>query len=285
MGTTPTVTILILVITGLVTLAAFMRPGLRERLIFNPIEIIQNKQYERLFTSALIHANWLHFGFNAFTLYSFGSNIEFVYGPKTLLFIYLSAILGGGVLSLIIHRNQEYRALGASGGVCGVVFASIFLIPGGSIVMFPLPFHIPTYIYAVGFLAYSFVGYWRGRDNIGHDAHLGGAIAGLLLAAMLDSEATFAEPWKFYTALGLAAAISCYFIFNPRQLSFRPLNPEPFSPGSARAREYDANQGLNEKKSEMDRLLDKVSREGIGKLSDSERKRLDELSREVYGAR
>ena len=280
-----TATILILVITGLVTFAGFMRPELRERLIFNPFEIIQNKQYERLFTSALIHANWLHFGFNAFTLYSFGRNIESAYGAKTLLFIYLSAILGGGILSLIIHRNQVYRALGASGGVCGVVFASIFLIQGGSIYMFPLPFPIPTYVYALGFLAYSFVGYWRGRDNIGHDAHLGGAIVGLLLAAMLDPAATFAVPWMFYTALGLSVAISCFFIFNPRQLSQRSANSDVTSPGNARAREYDENQGLNEKKSEMDRLLDKVSREGIGKLSDSERKRLDELSREVYGAR
>ena len=101
-----------------------------ERWIFNPRAILVDKDYHRLYTCGLIHANWTHFAFNAFSFYSFARGIEMLYGPSTMLFIYGCSILGGSLLSLIIHRNHEYRALGASGGVCGIIFASIFLLPG-----------------------------------------------------------------------------------------------------------------------------------------------------------
>jgi membrane associated rhomboid family serine protease len=282
---TPIVTIAILVITGLVTMLAFHRPELKERLLFNPYEILHHKQYERLLTSALIHADWMHFAFNAFTLYNFGKNIELIYGAKTLLFIYLTSILGGGILSLIIHRQHDYRSLGASGGVCGVLFASIFLLRGGSIMLFPLPFGVPAYIYAILFLVYSFVAHRRQRDNIGHDAHLGGAIVGLLLAAILDPPAVLAAPVMFLTALGVAVAILCVLIFDPGHLLQDRFHFENRSPGNGRSREYDENRDLNEKKAEIDRLLEKVAQKGMANLSGSERKKLDTLSKEIYGGK
>src|SRR5215469_10111651 len=140
-----------MVLTALVTIAAFRRPNLQERLMFSSYDIFHCKQIERMLTSALIHADLWHFLFNVFSLYSFGRYIEFIYGANTLLLIYLSSILGGSLLSLIIYRKENYRSLGASGGVCGVIFASIFLLPGGSMVVYPLPFEIPAYAYAIGF--------------------------------------------------------------------------------------------------------------------------------------
>jgi membrane associated rhomboid family serine protease len=280
---TPIVTIAILIITGAVTMAAFRRPELKQRLIFSPYEILHHKQFERLLTPALIHADWMHFAFNAFTLYCFGKNIELFYGAKTLLFIYLSSILGGGILSLLIHRRHEYQSLGASGGVCGVLFASIFLLPGGSITLFPLPVGVPAYLYAIAFLVYSFVAHRRQRDNIGHDAHMGGAIIGLVLAAMVNPGAVEQAPWMFLAALGVAVTILCLLIFDPGHFLEQRFHFENRSPGDRRAREYDANRELNEKKAEIDRLLDKVSQRGMDKLSRSERKRLDALSKAIYG--
>jgi membrane associated rhomboid family serine protease len=271
------------VITGLVTLAAFRKPGLRERLLFDPFEILHRKQYERLITSALIHADWMHFGFNAFSLYSFGTNIEFIYGPKILVLIYLSSILGGSLLSLLLHRNHIYRSLGASGGVCGVIFASIFLLPGGSVSIPPFPLQIPAYLYAIGFLVFSFLSHLRQRDNIGHDAHLGGAIFGLLVAAVLEPSLVFASPWMFLAVLALSMVMLWFLIIHPGDLLALNLQINRQSPGSSRSREYDENQKMNSKKTEMDRLLEKVSRQGIKKLSNSDRKRLDELSKEIYG--
>jgi membrane associated rhomboid family serine protease len=276
-------TIIILVVTGLASLYAFQRPDIRERWIFNPQAILADKQFDRMITSGLIHADWMHFGFNAFSFYSFGRNIEEVYGARTLLLIYGSSIFGGSLLSLVIHRNHDYRALGASGGVCGVIFASIFLLPGSSITMFPLPIGIPAWLYAVLFLAGSFVAHRKQSGNIGHDAHLGGAIVGLLLSAAMYPGLIFAAPWMFVGVISLSLVILMVLIFDPAHLLAHHLNLTRSKPGNARSREYDENHGRNQKKAEIDRLLDKVAKNGMDKLSDSERKRLGELSKEVYG--
>src|SRR6266850_5836465 len=103
-------TITVLVVTALASFYAFRRPDIKERWILNPRAILADKQFDRMFTSGLIHADWVHFGFNAFSFYCFGRNIEEVYGAKTLLLIYGASILGGSLLSLVIHRNHDYRA-------------------------------------------------------------------------------------------------------------------------------------------------------------------------------
>lgn len=278
-------TIAVLLVTALATFWAFKRSDIKERWIFNPQAILAQKQFDRLFTCGLIHADWIHFGFNAFSFYSFAQNIEEVYGAKPLLLIYGSSILGGSLLSLAIHRNHDYRSLGASGGVCGVIFASIFLLPGSSITMFPLPIGIPASLYAVLFLVGSFVAHRKRSDNIGHDAHLGGAIIGLLVAAALYPGLIFAAPWMFAGVIGLSLVILVVLIFDPIHLHLleRHLKLTSSSPGNERSREHDENQRQNQKKAEIDRLLDIVAQKGIDKLSTSERKKLDELSKDAYG--
>lgn len=211
-------TIVILLVTAAATLFAFRRPDIKERWMFNPYAILRHKEYERMLTSGLIHADWMHFGFNAFSFYSFGRIIELLYGWKSLVLVYFASMLGGSLLSLIVHRNHDYRALGASGGVCGVIFASIFLLPGGSIVMFPIPVSIPAYLYAVIFLVASFVAHRRQIGNIGHDAHLGGAIVGLLAATAMYPDLVFAAPWMFALVLGLSVAILLVLLLDPLDL-------------------------------------------------------------------
>lgn len=273
----------ILVLTALVTLAAFQKPKLRERLIFRPYDILHRKQIDRMLTCGLIHGDWAHFLFNAFSFYSFGRNIELMYGAGTLLLIYVSSILGGSLLSLIIHRQEEYRALGASGGVCGVIFASIFLLPGGSITVFPLPIGIPAYVYAIGFLVFSFLGQRRQAGNIGHDAHLGGAIVGLLVATAMYPRLMFVVPWMFLAVLGLSVAILLILIFVPAHGLAIRRDLRSASSAKGPSREPEGDRERSRKIAEIDRLLDKVSKEGVEKLSESERKKLSGLSKEIYG--
>ena len=278
---TAPLTIFILIVTGIATFVAFRRPDLRDRWIFNPYAILRHKEYERMLTSGLIHADWLHFGFNAFSFYSFARNIESIYGWASLLFIYVSAILGGSLLSLIIHRNHDYRALGASGGVCGVIFASIFLLPGSSVMMFLIPIGIPAYIYAPLFLIISFVAHRKQIGNIGHDAHLGGAIVGLLVATAMYPQLMFAEPWLYALVMGLSIAILMALIFDPLGLWKGRVVETGGQLGGERERRYAENRSRSEKLAEVDRLLDKVAEHGIQSLSDAERKRLEQLSKEV----
>jgi membrane associated rhomboid family serine protease len=283
MGDFPPATTVVLVITALVTLWAFKRPDISDRLIFDPYPILAGKQYYRMLTSGLIHLDGKHFALNAFSFYCFGRNIEMMYGARPLLVIYFSSILGGSLLSLAIHRNHHYRALGASGGVCGVIFASIFLMPGESITMFPIPIEIPAFVYAILFLAGSYIAHRRQSDNIGHDAHLGGAIIGLLVATAMYPFMITAAPWMFAVVLGVSLAILAALLFDPFHNLQIYFERNDGLPGGEKARRYHENRSRNKKLSEMDGLLDKVSRVGINGLSNSERQRLNRLSIELYG--
>ncbi|HEV2693444.1 MAG TPA: rhomboid family intramembrane serine protease [Verrucomicrobiae bacterium] len=275
-------TIAVLVITGLVTFVAFQKPGLLEKLMLNPQAILADKEYYRLYSSGFIHANWMHFTFNAFSFYSFAATIEHRYGPSVMLLIYGCSILGGSLLSLIIHRNHEYRALGASGGVCGIIFASIFLLPHISINMFFIPIGIPAYLYAVVFLVGSFFAHRRQLGNIGHDAHLGGAIVGLLVAAGLYPDKIAAAPGMFALVMGLSVAILLAMIFLPHYAADRRFGRKPEFTGDEREKRYQENASLNDKKAELDALLDKIARQGMGSLSEGERERMERLSKELY---
>jgi membrane associated rhomboid family serine protease len=278
-------TIAVLIITALATIYAFQRPDLREGWMFDPQAILVRKEYHRIFTSGLIHLDWLHFAFNAFSFFSFARIIESLYGAGTLLLIYGSSIVGGSLLSLIVHRHHEYRALGASGGVCGIIFASIFLMPGNDIIMFPFPFGVPGYLYAPIFLVGSFAAHRRQAGNLGHDAHLGGAMVGLLVAAAMYPRLIRAAPGTFAAVMILSSIILVILIRDPLCCFKWPFKNKAEPAGGERARRYEANRERNQKIAQMDELLDKISRDGLESLSTAQRKQLEQLSKELYDNR
>jgi membrane associated rhomboid family serine protease len=211
------VTVGILVVTALVSLIGFSRREVIDALIFSPYQILRRNQYHRMLTSGFLHANLMHLGFNALSFYSFAESMEGQFGAPLLAAVYFAAMLGGNLLALILHRNQSnYLALGASGGVCGVIFASIFLLPGGSIMIFPIPFEMPTWTYALDFPLISMYGIQSKSDNVGHDAHLGGAIVGLLVATCFHPDKVLADPRLFAAVMGTSIA---FFIYLVRQSS------------------------------------------------------------------
>ncbi len=275
-------TILILLVTVVVSIVAFKREDIRERLMFKPHAIFRAKQFERMFTSGLIHADWGHLGLNSLSFFLFGRNIETNYGPATLLAVYLAGIVGGSLLSLFLHRHEgEYRALGASGGVCGVIFASIFLLPDYSIYFLLLPIGIPPYLYAVLFLAGSFIAHRRRSDNIGHDAHLGGAIVGLVTATVLYPQLVFASPWMFAGVVLLSTTILFVLVRDQGQLLEFRFNFGSTPKGSQRYQRYDEARVQREKMEQVDQLLDKVSQRGIHSLTKGEKKKLESLSKDI----
>jgi membrane associated rhomboid family serine protease len=210
-------TVGILVVTALVSLLGFSRRDVLDALIFSPYQILRRNQYHRMITSGFLHADLMHLGFNALSLYSFAESVEVQFGAPLLASVYFSSMLGGNLLALILHRNQNnYLALGASGGVCGVIFASIFLLPGGSIMIFPIPVSLPTWAYAVLFPIISMYGIQSKTDNVGHDAHLGGAIVGLLVATVFHPEIVQADPKLYAAVMGTSVA---FFVYLVRQSS------------------------------------------------------------------
>src|SRR5207237_4237613 len=113
--------------TGVCSFFGFRSYAVEEKYIFDLERILAGKQYYRLVTSAFLHADWRHLILNLLSLYFFGSSVEMSLGTAQFLLIYFGAVIGGNLLSLYVHRLHDYRAYGASGGVCGIIFAYILM--------------------------------------------------------------------------------------------------------------------------------------------------------------
>ncbi|GAB1403975.1 MAG: rhomboid family intramembrane serine protease [Lentimicrobiaceae bacterium] len=187
------ITYIIIALTAIISILAFNNAHLFHALVFNPYMIDSRKQGYRFLSYALLHADWMHLLVNMFVLLSFGKSVE---GSYLALFgikgIYLYALLyiGGVLLSTTPayakHRNNPaYSAVGASGAVSAVLFASIIIHPLASIRFLFIPFNIPAFVFGILYLIYSAYMAKRGRDNIGHDAHFWGAVFGLVFTLLL----------------------------------------------------------------------------------------------------
>jgi membrane associated rhomboid family serine protease len=271
----PICTYLIIAATVWVSYLGFKSFAFEEKYIFNPEAILAGKEFYRLVTSAFLHSGWPHLIFNMLSLYAFAERIELGYGRGEFLGIYFGAIVGGSLLSLYVHRHHVYQAYGASGGVCGVIFAYMLLFPGGNIRMFYLPVGIPAWLYAIGFILYSFYGMKENnRGNIGHDAHLGGAIIGLLIAAGLHPDMARENLTIFLIVFISAVLLLIYLWRNPM---FLPLSAV-FAPFSKKKRAATSVPKDKKENLEMDAILDKIAQKGIHSLTKDEKAMLDRMS-------
>ena len=133
----------------------------------------------RMFSSAFLHADVMHLAFNMYTLFIFSPVVFGNLGDISFLMVYIVSLICGSLLTLYFHKDDyNYRAIGASGAVTGVLYAAILLEPNMGLYLFFIPIAIPAYIFGIGYLLYSIYGMKAQNDNIGHTAHFGGAIGG-----------------------------------------------------------------------------------------------------------
>jgi membrane associated rhomboid family serine protease len=184
-----TLSLVIIIITCIISFTAFNRPDEMDKLSMWPYMVKEHNQYYRFITGGLVHADYMHLGFNMLTLWFFGSNIEIIFqqlfGNKIyFLLFYVLALIVSDIPSYIRHRNNySYRSIGASGAVSAVVFAAILFQPWATILVFVIPMW--AILYGVLFLGYSVYMSRRGGDGINHDAHFWGAIFGVLFPLVL----------------------------------------------------------------------------------------------------
>ncbi len=179
-------------VTAIISFIAFNNQAIFEKYKFNVSAIQHNKEYIRLVSAGFLHADMMHLIFNMLTLYFFGPIVVEAFGEIGFLVIYFGSIILGNLFSLYLYKNQGwYSAIGASGGVSGILFAAIAVYPSIGIYFFFIPIPIPGYIFGLLYFGYSVYMMLNPRqhDNIGHAAHLGGAFFGLAYAVANQPEA------------------------------------------------------------------------------------------------
>ncbi|MGJ8684285.1 MAG: rhomboid family intramembrane serine protease [Nonlabens sp.] len=182
------VTIVIIVACALVSYKGFQDRYFFDQYKFN-IAGIQRGEQLRFLTSGFLHADLQHLIFNMLTLYFFAHYVVDYLGSVGFLVVYFASLLGGGLLSYVFHKDEyHYSAIGASGAVSGVIYAAILLEP--RIYIYGI---IPGFVFGIGYLAYSIYGMKNKADNIGHDAHFGGAVAGYVVTLLYDYNIIFEQ--------------------------------------------------------------------------------------------
>ena len=175
----------IIIVNVLMSMKGFKEYSFLDKYKFQVGKIISGEKV-RMFTSGFLHVDWMHLIFNMYALYLFGDIVANILGTTNFLLIYLGSLLAGNMYSLFYHKSEPYySAVGASGAVSGILYSAILLYPDMTLMMFPLPIPIPAYVFGVGYLLYSIYGMKKQLGNIGHSAHLGGAIGGFAITLLL----------------------------------------------------------------------------------------------------
>ena len=176
-----TILILVIAATCIVSFKAFSDEAFFRKYEFH-IGSIRAGEQIRMLTSAFLHGDIGHLFFNMFTLYMFAPVVISGFGEISFLLVYFGSLIFGSLLTLYLHKDDyNYRAIGASGAVTGVLYSAILFQPDMSLYLFFIPIPIPAYIFGIGYLLYSIYGMKAKNDNIGHTAHFGGAIGGYVI--------------------------------------------------------------------------------------------------------
>ncbi|MBB4081154.1 membrane associated rhomboid family serine protease [Lewinella aquimaris] len=259
---------LILIFTGLITYLGLSRKSYQDEYKLDVDEILINKEYHRLFSSGFLHANWIHFAFNMGALISFSLSLEMVFGVRNFLLVYFLSLLGGNVFALFIHRNHgDYTAVGASGAVSGVIASSILLYPFSEIGLLFIPISFTSWIFGLALIIVSILGIKSQADNIGHEAHLGGIITGILLTVVLRHEVVFANWWVLLLLLLPISGFMYVIFYRPEVLITNKWNFETPKINLTSRREVS-----------VDDVLDKIKSEGFSALTKKEKEILQKSS-------
>lgn len=249
-----------------------------ERFNFHIKKILVHKNHERLVTAGFFHVNWLHLALNIASLCFLSGGLELQLGGAKYLLIFFASLLGGNLFALFIYRHRaNFNASGATGGITGILFATIALFPGFQIGFLGIHFPIPVWFYGFLYVLFSLYGIKSQRDNIGHEANLAGGLAGLITALLL-SPTSFSSN---YLAILCITIPTIFFIFiivsMPRFILvhnnfFDQRTKPPATVLVVPAEKIDHQQ-------EIDLILEKIHQNGIGSLTKTELDKLDYYSK------
>ncbi len=194
-------TIIIIAANVIISMKGFNDFSFFEKYKFNIAGIRRGEQI-RMFSSAFLHADFSHLLFNMLTLYFFAPVVIMSVGVTYFVIIYVASLLIGNLLSFYFHKDEyHYSAIGASGAVMGVLYSAILFFPDMGLYLFFIPIPIPAWLFGMAYLLYSIYGMKKRLGNIGHDAHIGGAVGGYVLTLVF-------APSLFETSLWIVVLLA-----------------------------------------------------------------------------
>lgn len=184
------ITFMMLLVNVLVSgYALFSDQTLIDRLGFRPVRTREQREWYRFITAGFVHAGLGHLAFNMITLYFFGPLLEVILGSFKFSVLYFGSELAAHALTYRFHKDNEgYNAVGASGAISGVIFAFCLFFPFEKLYLF-FAVPIPAILFALGFVGVSIYAMKQTKGHLGgiaHEAHLGGAIGGVILTFLLE---------------------------------------------------------------------------------------------------
>ena len=180
MSSLPSIVTAIIVSNVLLSFIGFKNQSFFKKYQFQIGKIKAGEQI-RMWSSGFLHVDFNHLFINMLSLYFFAGYVVYSLGEMKFLALYLSSLYIGNYLSFLYHNQQnEYTAVGASGAVSGIVYSAVLLYPDMKMLLIFFPIPLPGYIMASIYLIYTIYGMRKQGDNIGHTAHFGGALAGLI---------------------------------------------------------------------------------------------------------
>jgi membrane associated rhomboid family serine protease len=274
------ISVLIIAANFIFSYKGFTNRHFYEDYSFEVDKVLLQKDYKRIITSGFLHINWTHLIFNMLTLYAFSANIELVLGEVNYVLIYFAGIVGGNLFSLFIHRNHgEYGAVGASGGVCAIIFATIALFPGLQIGFFILPLSIPAWIYGLIYVLFSIYAIRSSNDNVGHEAHLAGAVLGMLIAIALEPSSLRYNYLPILAVMIPAVAFIFIIVKRPHALLVDNYFFKQQQKFYSIDHKYNAEKVIKQK--EIDAILEKIHKKGMKSLTRQERETLSAYSEKI----
>ncbi len=183
---TPASVIIFAATLGISLYAMYGKSRFYESWALHPFSVMHQNKYYQVITHAFIHADFVHLIFNMMTFYFFAFTLELMVGSANFVIIYFASLILSSISTIIKNKdNDNYSAVGASGAISGVLFSYILFFPTSTLGIFLLPIGIPAPIFGLLYLAYCYYAAKKSRDQINHEAHLWGAVAGLIVTIFL----------------------------------------------------------------------------------------------------
>ncbi len=142
----------------------------------------------QLVSYAFLHGGLLHLGLNMYALWMFGSQLEYLWGPRRFTTYYFACVIGAALTQLVVSEvmlargGEAYPVIGASGGIFGLLLAFGLLFPTTRLILLFPPIPIQARWFVIGYGAVElFFGVTGSAEGVAHFAHLGGMLTGWLM--------------------------------------------------------------------------------------------------------